>query len=234
MKSRVLILAMATAALSFGLPSVLQAQQQVRENGEARDGVFRGRAEAGERGGMRAGARGEGMRGGMMAPRPGGRGAPPLARLDANGDGSIDLDEFLGGREGNEERALMRLDTDADGLLSREELEARPERQRPGPDRAAMRECLQDARPDADPGFDLAERFDTLDTNDDGKLDTDELAAARVARATDTFGRLDANGDGVLVAEELQAARADMREQTRELRGELRECMQTTRAAATP
>ena len=112
--------------------------------------------------------------------------------------------------EGRGQRMAERLkaaDTNADGLISREEAAALPR---------------------------LAKHFDAIDANRDGQVAAEELRAARaaqgggkgrmfarvdadkdgrvsqqefVARATERFQRLDANGDGFLTQEEASAGR---------------------------
>ena len=141
-----------------------------------------------------------------------------FARADANGDGAIDADERAaareqirarwserrgrhgrGGRHGNR---MQRMDTNGDGVITREEVTERA----------------------------LA-RFDRFDTNGDGQITEAEREQARAQRranrpnpdangdglitreelgamAFERFDRADANGDGVVTREERRAARA--------------------------
>lgn len=115
--------------------------------------------------------------------------------------------------------------------------------ERAGPramNRAAMTECMGEAgdrmgeRMTAparrgEPGGPLLGRFDTLDTNDDGYLDEDELLAGPRERMVDTFTQLDANADGLLSREELQTAREGQFER----REELRRCIEEVREGST-
>jgi hypothetical protein len=71
-------------------------------------------------------------------------------------------------------------------------------------------------------GAQLLERFDTLDTNDDSRLDQDELLAGPQRRIEAMFTCLDADADGFLTTEEL----ATTREGGREARRALRDCLQ--------
>ena len=76
--------------------------------------------------------------------------------------------------------------------------------------RAAMAECARDVagsqmpRPQQRP---LLARFDTLDANDDGYLDADELLAQQQSRIAEMMAQLDDNADGLLSREEIEAVR---------------------------
>ena len=102
---------------------------------------------------------------------PEGRG--PLARLDGNKDGTIQLDEFT-----NMDR-LKAADTNGDGTLSQDEIEALALKQIV--ERQARR-ITNRLDIDGDGTVTIAEvekhkakRFALMDRNDDGKLDRDEL-----------------------------------------------------------
>lgn len=221
MSTKTLLLALTTAALTLGVSVAAQAQQTVTENGDARDGFHRGRG-FGD-GEARMGARGGERRGMRMMQRFERRGAP-LENLDTNDDGVIDQDEFLAGGAQREGRLLAQRDADGDGLLSREELEARAPR-RPDIDREAVLECVQELHPEFGPDGDLAARFDTLDTSDDGFLDAEELAAGQRERALQHFAELDADADGTLTREELRSSMRERRDERRDVQRDLRDCV---------
>ncbi len=105
---------------------------------------------------------------------PGDRPRPTLAELDQDGNGRLSRNEFPGPDE-----AWRRLDRNADGWISAEELEGA------GP-----------PAPPA-PGGDRAEAFRRADTDGDGRVSRREF------RGTDTlFDRLDRNHDGFLDAQD--------------------------------
>jgi Ca2+-binding EF-hand superfamily protein len=150
-----------------------------------------------------------------------------MARLDANDDGMIDLDEFLARFEDRPQHLLERRDVNEDGVLSRDELEPPARPQRPEIDRAAVTACVQEEfaefADEAAPGA----RFDALDSNDDAVLDASELDAGRLARAEAQFTRLDTDVDGLLTPEELHAGHADRRELDQRVRACTREVLQS-------
>lgn len=85
-----------------------------------------------------------------------------------------------GGME-RERPSFTELDTNSDGVLSQEELQAP-----------------------------MQERFAAADTNGDGALSAEELAeAAQTRRAERMVQRLDQNDDGLIQAEEMMAGRGD-------------------------
>jgi len=230
MKHKTLLVAMVTSVLALGLQTALHAQDagaQGARKGEAKSGAQRGPGFGQAQPGPRMGPGHAGGPGMMGARR--GAGAGPQ-QLDANGDGQIDLDEFLAGRPAGSELVFDHRDSNGDGLLSREELEPRQRLQRPALDRSAMRDCVQEEHPGLGDGVDLVSRFDTLDTNDDGFLSPDELAAARRELASANFARLDSNSDGSLSPEELRAGGVNRREMARDVR----ECMRAAMQPNTP
>lgn len=109
-------------------------------------------------------------------------------QFDADADGKITKAEIEAFRTARFEAA----DTDGDGKLSQDEL-------------AAARDARRAARVQ-----DMVER---LDTDGDGLLSAEELAAAGPKRGPDAmFDRLDADEDGALTLEEMQQARGKMRD----------------------
>jgi len=103
-----------------------------------------------------------------------------LQAMDKDGDGKVSKDEFTG------EPALFdRLDTNKDGVISRED----------NPDAAPGRP------PGGNPatgGAARAERLRAMDKNHDGKISKDEFTGP-----AELFDRLDANSDGVISTDEL-------------------------------
>ncbi|MGC9317537.1 MAG: EF-hand domain-containing protein [Armatimonadota bacterium] len=112
------------------------------------------------------------------APEPNGRAKTFLERHDANGDGTIDRDEFQG-----RENAFLRMDANGDGSITPEELQARrwQGRQRLGRDRQQMWEQM-------------LQRFDE---NNDGALSEDEFGGPKII-----FTALDKNADGMVTSAE--------------------------------
>lgn len=108
-------------------------------------------------------------------------------RIDADDDSLISLEEFLAVGHG-------------DGLDFEVDLDA-------------LRACYADAtgedlpeRPDRETAF------GQIDTNDDGFLDPDEYLAAKTENATDRFNAIDTDGDGAISKQELAAALKHLRE----------------------
>jgi hypothetical protein len=94
-----------------------------------------------------------------------------MKRLDTNNDGMISRDEWKGKPE-----VFDKIDKNGNGSLTREELGAAARRQ--------------------------TERLNQMDTNNDGKISRDEWKGP-----PKRFDRLDANGDEVISKEELRSAR---------------------------
>jgi len=111
------------------------------------------------------------------------RDRPDFATLDANGDGQITAEEL----QAQGAARFAAADTDGNGSLSLEELTAA----------AAERRENRAGR--------MLER---LDTNEDGELSQEELAAARGGdRAERMIERADADGNGSISQEEFEEAK---------------------------
>ena len=88
-------------------------------------------------------------------------GAERFAEADANGDGALDADEIVAmTQQRAAERMIAQLDTDEDGLLSQEELQAR------------MAERMEGAEERQ------AQLFARVDTNEDGTISQQEYDTA--------------------------------------------------------
>ncbi len=138
--------------------------------------------------------------------RPGGPGGAPnispkeiFARMDRNSDGKLDKDEIPERMKEN----LARVDTNSDGNVDLAEFEKvagffagrRPDGA-PG-ERPAEARPGQPAPGQGTPGL-FAPVVRALDTNADGEISADEIAAAAKSLA-----KLDRNGDGKLSREEI-------------------------------
>lgn len=139
-------------------------------------------------------------RSGKIEPPPRLNGAPPSEDIPSLDVKEMTEEERMARRQAREERREERrkermemLDTDKNGEISPEELEA-GRKQRTA---------------------DMRERFDA---NGDGKLTVEELGEGRMGRRLDVT-TIDANKDGDISAEELGASMQKMREQFREAGG---------------
>jgi Ca2+-binding EF-hand superfamily protein len=108
-------------------------------------------------------------------------------RLDTNNDGVLTKDELEARGAQRVAQSFDKLDRDKDGMVTQEEMkEARTTRM------AAMKEHAE-------------ERFKTADKNGDGSLSKEE-ATAGMPRLAQRFDALDQNKDGQLSPDELRAA----------------------------
>lgn len=139
--------------------------------------------------------------------RPGGNPDLLIERLDSNGDGYIDEDEFLDARLARVDREFDRRDVDGDGLLSEEEA-SRPPRRGPRGDSTEREEviaCVRETIADWEGPHEVEDRFDAVDADLDGYITLAELSAALAERAYVLFDRIDADGDGLITPEEIAA-----------------------------
>lgn len=129
------------------------------------------------------------------APTPPGPGFGPehgwFKQLDTNGDGVITKEEAQAAANARIDKTFAALDTNNDGQITQDEIRAAHEKRR-----AEMEAKFQ-------------ARFKQADTNGDGMLSKDEVQAGMpmLARA---FDRLDTNKDGELTLDEIKAGRMAM------------------------
>jgi Ca2+-binding EF-hand superfamily protein len=119
-----------------------------------------------------------------------------FAELDTNRDGLLSRDELSA--------YFDRLDTNKDGLLSQQELAAAR-----GRHTRARVDSNGDgliSRDEAKAMPYLAQNFDTIDVNKDGSLSDEEMRRHRESRRDEGFARLDANGDGQISRDEAKSS----------------------------
>ncbi|WP_295537061.1 hypothetical protein [uncultured Thioclava sp.] len=112
-----------------------------------------------------------------------------MNEVDTNGDGAISLEEIQAKRAAD----AKALDANGDGMISKDELVNFE---------LAKEKTRIEAR--------VAQRFAAQDVNGDGELSAAELIERPLPMQM--FQRIDRNNDGVLSADELQAARKMMRQ----------------------
>lgn len=151
-------------------------------------------------------AQGPPGRGGMQGQQQRGRGGRPdaseiLSILDTNNDDLIDKDEAAEDRRGKISEDFGQIDSDADGFIDIEELEAYINEKRPK---------------EISPELVLKE----VDQNEDGLLNELEVAAKDRRELIDNFKDIDINEDGQLDLEELKTfyANRDNKNQKKRVR----------------
>lgn len=157
-----------------------------------------------------------GMRGqDMTRPQAETMAAKAFERADANGDGKIDAAD----RQARQDARFARLDTDNDGMLSKEEFLASHERRA---ERIARRGEHAEGKHAGKRGHRMGRRgmhgmgpgmgmARNADADGDGAISQAEFAAAALAR----FDAADADNDGTVTREERREAHKAMREQMR-------------------
>ncbi|HNP37351.1 MAG TPA: EF-hand domain-containing protein [Woeseiaceae bacterium] len=116
---------------------------------------------------------------------------------DADGDGFVSLDEFKSAHSARIEEHFMRMDTNADGLLSEEEMTAAKKDRR-----ANHRKQRSDQRHDK---RNPEETFKRLDVDNNGSLSFEELDGKHFSPDVAMFQAADADGSGELNATEMHA-----------------------------
>ena len=121
-----------------------------------------------------------------------GRGGPEalMERFDTNGDGQITMEEIQAAAVAR----FAEADANDDGQLSAEEMSAAADAQRE--ERRAERQAER-----------IAKRIEKADTNGDGVLNLEEAVAAGSDRIERLFDRLDDDEDGVITQAELEDAK---------------------------
>lgn len=122
---------------------------------------------------------------GGMEGGPGGFAPMAFSELDTNGDGAVTQEEM----DARKAARFAEADTNGDGLLSVDEMLAAQAKQEE--DRRARRAAR------------MIERFDS---NDDGQLSAEELSEREGGRRGSLFERADADNDGKISEEEFQTA----------------------------
>jgi len=123
------------------------------------------------------------------SPPPGGREGQMFDRLDTNHDGVITKEEVTAAGAKRFAQSFDKLDANHDGMLTQDELRAAGEARR------------EEAKAQ------LAARFKQADTNADGLLSKDEATAGMPMLARH-FDKIDTNKDGQVSPEELAQSRA--------------------------
>jgi Ca2+-binding EF-hand superfamily protein len=106
--------------------------------------------------------------------------------LDADKDGRISKAEADAGKRGHLSEHFSEIDSNQDGFVTREEMQAK---------RAAMRSQMRDK---------AQQKWQEADLNSDGQLSLDE-AQAKLPRVAQRFNELDGDKNGYLTQEELRA-----------------------------
>jgi Ca2+-binding EF-hand superfamily protein len=138
--------------------------------------------------------------------RPEGNPEKIIDRLDSNGDGFVDENEFIDGRLSRVDRQFDRKDENGDGLLSEEEARRKRPDDRPKIVREAVIQCVRETIADWEGPGEVEDRFDAVDLDNDGFIDLVEQSLALEERAYALFDRIDSNDDGLISLEEVQAS----------------------------
>lgn len=148
-----------------------------------------------------------------------------IDRIDADGSGTIELQEMIDAGLAKTAKRFEKVDTDADGFISLDEYLAA--RRDGAVDLSLYADdivaCVEEAKleddtievPDASDFLSPEDRFNAKDTDSDGFISLAEAEASATAKATTKFTNLDADADGSVTTEELEAARGTGRSSTR-------------------
>lgn len=130
--------------------------------------------------------------------------AAPAMEADTDDNGLISLDEFKAMKAARVEQQFARLDTDADGFISAEEMQAAPRR---GHEKFGKRKHRKERNP--------AKAVKRLDADGSGGVSLQELEGKRFTPSSEAFNAADGDGNGELDAAEfhtmMAAAKAERR-----------------------
>ena len=119
----------------------------------------------------------------LLAVSAGAYSQPPgggILRLDTDGDGRVSREEFQSGERGGPGRGLAQADSDGDGAVSRDEVQAMLK------DETRKREGR------------MLGAFDAMDSDGNGVVTREEMVEG-------AFSRIDGDGDGYVTEEEARA-----------------------------
>jgi Ca2+-binding EF-hand superfamily protein len=145
-----------------------------------------------------------------------------LEEFDADKDGKLNREENAAARAAKEAALLAEFDADKDGVLSDEERAAAKAARCEAEGLPLLEGCPKPGRPGHGDQGGHPKPFPRhlypclvveFDADGDGKLNEEELAAAKAAKEAELLARFDADGDGVLSEAERDTARQTLKEE---------------------
>ena len=115
-----------------------------------------------------------------------------LKSIDKNEDGKVSLEEFTDAHKARAEHRFDRIDADADGFLTADELQA-----------AADHPRAKKMRKRAGKHGKTPPKFADLDADGDQSVTLDEFTSIHEDRIAERFANMDEDGNGVLTGDEL-------------------------------